>query len=293
MRVRARSSIGVVLVGLLPVIAGGPVFAIVLAGLCALAFREYLSLTAQFSPGPIAQVAGPIALVALAATALRNGGTAWAVAILAVVTWTPMIANICGHTQTGGTGVIGWALAATGIVYVGIPLYAGIAIRRAAGTIDAGWLTSLARAASPGWDNAPRGLAWVLIILLVAWIGDTFAYLVGRTWGRRKLAPQISPGKTIVGAVGGLVGSATMGALGVALCGLGISSLVGLGIGLILGLVGQTGDLAESWIKRQVGAKDSGTLIPGHGGVLDRIDTLLFTLPTGWVLAMAIDRWFA
>lgn len=293
MRVRARSSIGVVLVGLLPVVAGGPVFAIVLASLCALAYHEYLSLTAQFSPAPSALVAGPVAMVALAATALLNGGAPWAIAILAVVTWSPMIANLRGNSRADGTGIAGWALAVTGIVYVGIPLYAGIALRRAAGTIDAGWLASLARATSPGWDNAPRGLAWVLIILLVAWIGDTFAYLVGRTWGRRKLAPQISPGKTMEGAAGGLAGSAAMGAVGVAFFGLGISSFVGLGIGLILGLVGQTGDLAESWLKRQVGAKDSGTLIPGHGGVLDRIDTLLFTLPTGWVLSMAIDRWFA
>jgi phosphatidate cytidylyltransferase len=293
MGTRARSSVGVVLVGLLPLLAGGPIFAIVLVALSSLAFGEYLALTARLSPAPMTRVAGPIAIGMLAAAALRDGGAPWAVGILAIATWSPVIAGMRSAVAANGAGVVGWALATTGIVYLGLPVYAGVATRRAAGTIDTGWLTSLARLTSPGWNDSPRGLAWLLIILLAAWIGDTFAYIVGRTWGRQKLAPHISPAKTVEGSAGGLVGSAAIGAIGMALFGLGISTVAGLGFGLVLGVVGQTGDLAESWLKRQVGAKDSGNLIPGHGGVLDRIDTLLFTLPTGWLLSLAVDRWLA
>jgi len=292
-QVRARSSVGVVLVGLLPLVVGGPIFAAVLAVLCVLAFREYLSLVVRLSPSSIAPITGSMAIAALAGVALRDDGARVALSILAIVSWIPLIAALRSSPLTDGSALAGWALATSGIVYLGVPAFAGVALRRIHGAVDAEWLTPLAQFASPGWDNAPRGLAWVLVILLAAWLGDTFAYLVGRTWGHRKLAPRVSPGKTIEGAAGGLVGSAIMGAIGMAVFGLGVSPVWGAVIGLVLGVVGQTGDLAESLIKRQVGAKDSGTLIPGHGGVLDRIDTLLFTLPAGWLLAIAVDRWIA
>ena len=116
------------------------------------------------------------------------------------------------------------------------------------------------------------------------------AYLVGRAVGRRPLIPRISPKRTVEGAVGGLAGSASTGALCVALFGLGISPVIGFVLGALLGVIGQLGDQVESLLKRQASVKDSGSLIPGHGGMLDRIDALLFTLPAGWITATLVDR---
>jgi phosphatidate cytidylyltransferase len=119
----------------------------------------------------------------------------------------------------------------------------------------------------------------VLYVVGVTWIGETAAYVVGSTMGRHKLAPVISPKKSVEGAVAQLAASvatgAAVGAWLLPTCGAG----VWLGGGALLGVVGQFGDLAESAIKRSAGTKDTGALIPGHGGVLDRIDSLLFNLP--------------
>jgi phosphatidate cytidylyltransferase len=127
--------------------------------------------------------------------------------------------------------------------------------------------------------TSPRGDELVLFVVGVTWVGETAAYLVGSTLGRRPLAPLISPRKTVEGAAAQMVASlATGAALGAWLlpsCGGAVAILAGG----VLGLVGQVGDLVESVIKRSVGTKDSGGLIPGHGGVLDRIDSLLFNLP--------------
>jgi len=127
--------------------------------------------------------------------------------------------------------------------------------------------------------TSPLGDELVLYVVGVTWLGETAAYLVGSTVGRHKLAPVISPRKSVEGALAQLVASiATGAALGAWLlptCGPGLW----LGAGALLGVAGQFGDLAESAIKRSVGTKDTGALIPGHGGVLDRIDSLLFNLP--------------
>jgi phosphatidate cytidylyltransferase len=129
---------------------------------------------------------------------------------------------------------------------------------------------------------SPRGDALVLFVVGVTWVGETMAYMVGSTLGRHKLAPVISPRKTIEGAVAQVVAAVlTAVALGAWLlpeCGLGVA----VAGGALLGVVGQVGDLAESVIKRSVGAKDTGGIIPGHGGVLDRIDSLLFNLPAAF-----------
>lgn len=123
------------------------------------------------------------------------------------------------------------------------------------------------------------GAALVLFLVGVTWVGETAAYLVGSTAGRRRLAPVISPGKTVEGAAAQVV--ASVGAAGL----LGAWLLPGctvawsLGAGVLLGVVGQVGDLAESAIKRSASSKDAGALIPGHGGILDRIDSLLFNAP--------------
>lgn len=130
------------------------------------------------------------------------------------------------------------------------------------------------------------GLQWTALAFLVTFATDTSAYAAGRAAGRRKLAPSISPGKTWEGAVGGLVGAAAAAAALVVLFD-GIESrlLPAIALGLGVGVVAQAGDLLESKIKRLADAKDSGRLIPGHGGLLDRLDSLLPVFPLVYVAA--------
>ncbi|MEO7908221.1 MAG: phosphatidate cytidylyltransferase [Roseiflexaceae bacterium] len=123
------------------------------------------------------------------------------------------------------------------------------------------------------------GVAWIYYACAITWLQDTSAYFVGRSFGRHKLAPILSPKKTWEGAAGGMLGAILTGVLGVLLLGLPITLLQGALLGLVGGIVGPLGDLSESLIKRQVGLKDAGNLIPGHGGILDRADSLLFTIP--------------
>ncbi len=130
-------------------------------------------------------------------------------------------------------------------------------------------------------DIGGAGKGLIFFLLAIIWLGDTAAYLFGKWFGTHKLSPKISPGKTIEGTIAGLV----FGALG----GLGVWPVLlkdilsfphALILGILLGIVGQLGDLSESVIKRSADVKDSGHLIPGHGGLLDRCDSLIFSAPT-------------
>ncbi len=124
------------------------------------------------------------------------------------------------------------------------------------------------------------GRELIVFLLVVVWSNDIGAYYVGRAFGRRKLAPSISPGKTLEGAAGGLLsGAAAAAAMSVWIGGAFGGILVMIFVALLLGVFSQAGDLFESLVKRAAGAKDSGTLIPGHGGILDRIDGLLLAAP--------------
>jgi phosphatidate cytidylyltransferase len=121
--------------------------------------------------------------------------------------------------------------------------------------------------------------AQVLQVLVLVWIADTAAYFVGRRWGRRKLAPSISPGKTWEGAWGGIAGAAVYAMIGATFL-TGIARLPALlAIAVVLAAISIVGDLFESAAKRQAEVKDSGTLLPGHGGILDRIDSASAVLP--------------
>jgi len=123
--------------------------------------------------------------------------------------------------------------------------------------------------------HVPQALAWVLLAVFVTFASDSGAYFIGRAFGRHRLAPTISPSKTIEGAAGGLAAAAVAGAvLGGALR-LPLSLPLALCVGVGLSLAGQAGDLLESSLKRSLDVKDAGTLVPGHGGLLDRLDSLL------------------
>jgi phosphatidate cytidylyltransferase len=126
----------------------------------------------------------------------------------------------------------------------------------------------------------PEGADLMLVLVGITWVGETAAYVVGSSVGRHPLAPAISPRKTVEGAVAQLIGSVIAAvALGPAWLLPDWSVERALFAGVLLGIVGQVGDLAESALKRSVGVKDASGLIPGHGGVLDRIDGLLFNVP--------------
>ncbi|MDX1974339.1 MAG: phosphatidate cytidylyltransferase [Rickettsiales bacterium] len=150
----------------------------------------------------------------------------------------------------------------TGLFYVSVPCACLI------------WLRGIQLEAVPS-----VGLHLVLFLMVTVWATDTGAYFIGRQFGKTKMFPAISPKKTWEG-LGGGVGFAIIGAQIIELIfpvgfSLGKSAL----LGFVISLLAQTGDFLESWMKRRAGVKDSGTLIPGHGGLLDRIDGLIFSLP--------------
>jgi phosphatidate cytidylyltransferase len=134
----------------------------------------------------------------------------------------------------------------------------------------------------------PEGVWWVLLVLPAIWIADGGAYFIGRAFGRHKLSPRLSPKKTWQGYLGGVL----VGALGTALLawlwanlsgtGTAISPLDGVILGVILAVLAPLGDLGESMIKRQFGIKDSGKILPGHGGAFDRIDSWLWAAAIGY-----------
>ena len=171
-------------------------------------------------------------------------------------------------------------------------------LRHAQQRSAADWALSFAGGLYLGWTGGhlagirelPNGLWWLLLTLAATWLADSGAYFVGRRFGRHKLAPSISPGKTWEGYIGGIgfaiLGSAIIGALtplGIPICVAG---------GLLVGIFSTLGDLVESMFKRQANAKDSGTLIPGHGGVFDRIDSMLWSGVLIYYLARLAGMFF-
>lgn len=130
------------------------------------------------------------------------------------------------------------------------------------------------------------GPGWVLLVLSVAWLADTGGYFVGRRFGKAKLYPLVSPNKTWAGLCGAVLGSTVAGVVAALTYLPELPLMHGIVLGLVGGIVGQLGDLVESLLKRSVGVKDSGSIIPGHGGILDRIDAVLFVSPFTYLYAL-------
>jgi phosphatidate cytidylyltransferase len=184
-----------------------------------------------------------IAMILIAVAAALQGGYYFAVLVAAAATalyyeWTRLVR--------------GWGLAwnVAGFVYALVPALALLWVR----------------------DRADHNLALVLWIFIVTWATDIGAYLVGRAIGRRKLAPSISPGKTVEGLYGGIVAATILGGGWALFTGLNLALLA---LAPLFALAAQGGDLFESWMKRRAGVKDSGNWLPGHGGLFDRIDGLI------------------
>lgn len=132
----------------------------------------------------------------------------------------------------------------------------------------------------------PDGRRWIFLVLLVVMAADSAAYFVGSKLGRRKLYPQISPNKSWEGSIGGVAGSLVGALLAKVSFFPGLSAMDVLFVGVLLSVSGQVGDLFESMLKRSFGVKDSGSAIPGHGGLLDRLDSLLFAFPVAYGYAL-------
>ena len=191
------------------------------------------------------------------------------------------LALLAAQDLPGGVVAFGFGLGVAGIL--------GAALLRG-GAIDLAWARVAATLVGVAYVGGlliipallrarPGGAGIVGYLCLVTWSGDTGAFYVGRALGRRPLCQAISPGKTLEGSLGGLAASLLASLLGGGLAGLPLPATHRALLGLALGAAGQVGDLCESLLKRSLAAKDSGTLIPGHGGLLDRLDSLLFSGP--------------
>ena len=132
------------------------------------------------------------------------------------------------------------------------------------------------------------GFAWIVFTLATTWLGDTCAYFTGRSFGKTPLAPRLSPKKTWEGSIGGFFGAIITAIAVSALFGLPMSLPLTIALGALAGVLGPIGDLAESHIKRQLGVKDAGSILPGHGGMLDRIDSILFMVPVMFYIITAL-----
>lgn len=202
--------------------------------------------------------------------ALIFSGTLLAGIPLQAVLAVALVGGLSGFlVLPGGTQALGrWAMALAGAVYVGVPL--GYSLM----------LYDTARR-GPGW-------AWLLVIVAAVAVSDAAALLVGRRLGRHPFFPWISPKKTVEGAVAGLVCCVPVMWLGGVLL-LGLAPWHAAALGVLAGVAAQVGDLVESQMKRLAGVKDSSNLIPGHGGILDRLDSLLFPLAVVFLYTSYLD----
>jgi phosphatidate cytidylyltransferase len=167
-------------------------------------------------------------------------------------------------------GFLTWATSSFGVAYIAL-LLPFVALVGHLGPADGSAATAV------GGLSLKAGTAWLITLLLLVWGYDTGAYLTGRWIGRRRLIDHVSPAKTIEGLAGGLVAATIAAGIGTWL--VGMAPWHALLIGPLIGLVAQAGDLAESLLKRAANRKDSGFLFPGHGGMLDRVDSFLFAAP--------------
>ncbi len=266
-RRRGRSDLGARIIAALPAIAfavfivaeGGLIFTIGLFLIGALCMAELYKLMHQAHP---AALAGYVALLGLLLAAHYGDQFQMLLVYVASVPLTFFLALASPHREN-----VAWGIAATllGITWIGLALSHAVLLRQ-----------------------LPHGGAIVVGVLIGTFVGDTCAYLGGRAWGTRPLAPRISPNKTVEGLIAGIVGGT------LAFWGFEVAyqqytrGTHALAIGFCVALAAPVGDLFESLIKRDLKVKDTGTLFGPHGGALDRLDAVLFTAVTGYYVAVAL-----
>lgn len=242
LQLRIVSSVVLIVAVLAVTFIGGVAFRLLSALIAAVMFYEWCTISRNATAARHQLVAA--ALLAVVLLALVLGYSAAGVLVLLALS---VLASLV-DSKIAGQG--SWAPA--GLAYAGL---SGVSLA---------WLR----------DGDQAGLLAILFLFAVVWATDIFAYFVGRSLGGPKLAPSISPGKTQSGALGGTLGGVVAGVALAAFAGLGNLPLLAL-VAFLLSVVSQVGDLFESWVKRRHGVKDSGNIIPGHGGVMDRVDGLV------------------
>jgi len=230
-------------------------YSVVCAAACA-GLREYHAMASPRLPKTVQWIVGLLTVLLFTAIYLRQIMFIPAIILLwalAPMTWFLL-------TDPGSPAVEDLGKGLFGPVYAALPLLLLVLI-----------------------DMRPSGSLWVFFLLTVVFAGDTGAFYIGKAMGRHKLYERVSPNKTWEGAIGGLAGSTLAGSLFIRLLGPGHMGLTVLILMAILSVAAQVGDLCESMLKRHHGVKDSGAILPGHGGILDRIDGLLFAIPVLYV----------
>jgi phosphatidate cytidylyltransferase len=282
----AVAAVGIPLALALLYVGGWPL-ALVLAAIAAAAAAEFYRLATHRGVRPLAPLGVALAAMPVLIAAAFIGPTgatdaaAWSWLLFVALSLVTAAAAIFLR------GVSGAPMAATALTLFGA-LFTG-------GTLSYAVLLRN----MPLFVHDPAAARWVgpallAFPLVLTWLNDTFAYFGGRRFGRRKLMPSVSPAKTVEGAVCGALGTVLAGALYAhfvfgAWLAVPLSAAAGAGIGMMVSPAAQLGDLAESLLKREAGVKDSGALLPGHGGVLDRFDSLFFSIPvTYWLLAVTL-----
>jgi len=273
LRERARSAAVLAPPILLALLLGGPWIALVVAVAVAIGAVEAFRLLTQAVHASFPALGVVLAVVVALGDSVREvpGGSGLLLAGVGIV----LVASAAITRLDPREGLATLITTTFGAMWVGL----------------LGFVPRLAAADVPVVDGSPLGWlggarAWVLILLLTVWTFDTAAYAVGRRFGQRHFIPHISPGKTVEGTLGGMLGAVIVCALLVAA--VGRPPLAGLVLGLAIAVAAQVGDLAESMLKRAAGAKESGRLIPGHGGLLDRIDSFLFAAPVAYLYVIAV-----
>lgn len=252
----------------------GGVWVVGAAAVCAVvALRELYQLFGHtgYRPRRVGYVCAVLFVLVAAVAAPLQANLLGLVLLISIIA--PLLGEFPRRQREGS--LLAWALTFSGAVYVGWTIAHFVLLRQIEHPLLPAPLQFL---------RLDAGAAWIMMGLLITFANDTAAYFVGRAWGRTRMAPYISPKKSWEGSIGGLIGAIVSAALLAPLLGLPIPVWVGALLGVAGAAAGQAGDLAESLLKRQVGVKDSGQIIPGHGGLLDRADSLLFTIPTLYYL---------
>jgi phosphatidate cytidylyltransferase len=240
-------------------VAGGLVFAIAMVGVGVLCLREYLAMTAAARP---VQRAAYIAVPALILAA--HFGTAFNVLLVLAAAFPVLFFFGADHKHRDGI-TVSMGVTLLGIVWIGIPLVHAVLLR----------------------DLPHHGAALLIDVLVGTFAADTGAYATGRMFGSHKIAPSLSPNKTLEGLLGGFL----IGTMAFWFAGLyqdWLSGADALIIGAAVAAVAPIGDLFESMLKRDLGTKDTGTLFGPHGGILDRLDAVFFTVVVGYYLAVQL-----